>query len=389
MKKLMKKLIITKLSTLSISLTLAASLMTGCSSTGKYATTTASDAMAVEDSAASYDSGAGIAMSTYNDYSEAAEYEADDSDSNQSSSQTQDLDSMTLLEEKLVYYCDIDIETLDYEATIASIKDAIKKYGGVIQSEDETDSSYDWYYENYQKTGGTMKNYIEIRVPSANYESFITELDGVGKITSKSTSVDNISQKYYDTTTQIEALQIQEKNLLEMLEKCETIEDMITVEERLSNVQYQLNSLQTTKRYMDTDVAYSYVNINVTEVMEYHYNEEPVKKNTFADRLKNTLKSTGKDFLSFLEGLLFLIIRLFPYLVIIAVICFIFRKKIKHAISNHKAKKEAERARREFRNNMAMQYTAEQQAQLRQQQQYVANNNAAKDSTNTQNDKEV
>jgi hypothetical protein len=164
---------------------------------------------------------------------------------------------------------------------------------------------------------------------------------------------------------------------------------MITVEERLSNVQYQLNSLQTTKRYMDTDVAYSYVNINVTEVMEYHYNEEPVKKNTFADRLKNTLKSTGKDFLSFLEGLLFLIIRLFPYLVIIAVICFIFRKKIKHAISGHKAKKEAERARREFRNNMAMQYTAEQQAQLRQQQQYVANNDAAKDSTNTQNDKEV
>jgi hypothetical protein len=257
----------------------------------------------------------------------------------------------------------MDIETLDYDSTITSIKDTIKKYKGIIQSENESDSSYNWYYENYQKTSGTMTDYIEVRIPSDDYENFVNELDGVGKITSKSTSVDNISQKYYDTTSQIEALQIQEQNLLEMLEKCETIEDMITVEDRLSEVRYQLNNLQTSKRYMDTDVAYSYVNINVTEVMEYHNTQEPVKKNTFADRLKNTIKSTGTGFLSFLEGLLFLIIRLFPYLVIIAIICLIFRKKIKNAIAEHKNKKAADKARRQLRNNVAIQ-----QAQFQQQQ---------------------
>jgi hypothetical protein len=184
-----------------------------------------------------------------------------------------------------------------------------------------------------------MSNYIEVRIPSANYESFVSELDGVGKITSKSTSVDNISQKYYDTTTRIEALQIQEQNLLEMMEKCETIEDMITVEERLSDVQYELNNLQTTKRYMDIDVAYSYVNINVTEVMEYHYTPEPTKQNTFLDRLKNTLVNTGKGFLNFIENLLFLIISLIPYLAVLAILYLIFRKKIKKAIANRKAKK--------------------------------------------------
>lgn len=310
------------------------------------------------DLSASYDEEAKV------DEAYADEVVAEDDAAVNDENQTQDLDTMTLLEEKLVYYCDLDIETLDYAGTMSAIKDTIKKYGGVIQSENESDDSYHWYYEDYRKTGGTLHNYLQVRIPSEKYDSFLSELDGIGKIISKSTSVDNISQQYYDTTTQIEALQIQEKNLLAMLEKCETIEDMITVQDRLSEVQYELNSLQTTKRYMDVDVAYSYVNINVSEVLEYHYENEPVKTNTFIDRLQNTLKSTGTDFLSFMEDLLFVVIRLMPYLLITAVICLIFRKKIKQKLDDRKADKAAKRAQKELRRQAIMQ----QQQAVRNQQ---------------------
>ena len=170
---------------------------------------------------------------------------------------------------------------------------------GVIQSENESDSGQNWYFENYRKTTATLHNFLEVRIPSRNYEVFLAELDGVGKIVSKSSSVENISQQYYDTTTQIESLRIQERNLLEMMEKCETIEDMITVEERLAQVQSERSKLETAKRYMDTDVAFSYVNITISEVMEYHQDREPVKRNTFVDRLINTIKSTGRGFLLF------------------------------------------------------------------------------------------
>ena len=262
---------------------------------------------------------------------------------------TQNMDSMTLLEEKLVYHCNLSIETLDYAGTMKSVKEAIAQYGGVIQSENETDSSYNWYYEDYHKTQGTMRNYIEVRVPSANYDSFVSALDGVGKITSKSTSIDNISQQYYDTTTQIDALKIQEKNLLAMMEQCDTIEDMLTVQERLTTVQYELNRLQTNKRYMDVDVAYSYVNINIEEVMEFRIDEEPVKTNTFVDRLANTLKSTGSGFLMFLEILLFIIIRLFPYILLFGILfLLIFGKKLKNWKNERKRRKEEEAARRAY-----------------------------------------
>lgn len=345
-----------KYTTMLLTTVLTVSLLTGCGASSlSYDASSADTAMATADS---YDYSAGIAKNSYATEAAAEDAVYNEADYESGSTQTQDLDSMTLLEEKLVYYCDLEIETLDYAGTLASVKEAIQQYGGIIQSEEETDSSYDWYYEDYRKTSGTMRNYIEVRVPSANYESFISALDGVGKITSKSTSIENISQQYYDTTTQIEALQIQEKNLLEMLEKCETIEDMITVQDRLTTVQSDLNRLQTSKQYMDVDVAYSYVNINIEEVMEYHYDEEPIKTNTFVDRLTNTIKSTGRGFLRFLETLLFVVIRLIPYLIIVAVICFLFRKKIKRWREDRKREKAAMRARRELRQNTAIQQQA-------------------------------
>lgn len=337
-----------------------ASLLTGCggASGASKSMMTADNAASAQNTAAMDSYSNGVASNSYAASEEMEEIAVEDGINaavgDMTEGQNQDAlpgeDSMTLLEEKLVYHCNLEIETLDYPATMTSIKAAIAKYGGVIQSESESDSGYDWYYENYRKTSGTMHNYLEVRIPSKDYNNFLTELDGVGKVISKSTSVDNISQQYYDTTAQIEALKIQEKNLLSMLEKCETIEDMITVEQRLSEVQYQLNNLQTTRRYMDMDVAYSYVNINISEVMEYRQDSEPVRRNTFVDRLKNTLVSTGRGFLSFLEGLLFLVIRLSPYIVIIAVICLVFLKgRIRRFMEDSKLKKEARHAQRTHR----------------------------------------
>lgn len=342
----MKKFLTVLLSTI-----LTASLLTGCGGSPLKSDVMTAAAPAYENNyaaaaAADADYSMGIAENSYameaaEDYVGAKNEETDNS--------TQNMDSMTLLEEKLVYHCNLSIETLDYAGTMKSVKEAIAQYGGVIQSENETDSSYNWYYEDYHKTQGTMRNYIEVRVPSANYDSFVSSLDGVGKITSKSTSIDNISQQYYDTTTQIDALKIQEKNLLAMMEQCDTIEDMLTVQERLTTVQYELNRLQTNKRYMDVDVAYSYVNINIEEVMEFRIDEEPVKTNTFVDRLINTLKSTGSGFLTFLEVLLFLIIRLFPYVLIFGILfLLIFGKKLKNWNNERKRRKEEEAARRAF-----------------------------------------
>ena len=236
-------------------------------------------------------------------------------------------------QDKLVYTCNMTIETLQYKDTMKAIKDKIKEFNGIIEYEEETDDSYGWYYEDYIKRNGTLHTYITIRVPSEKYNDFLLALEGHGKITKKSMNVENISKTYYETEATIESLKIQEERLLEMLKQADTIEDMITVETRLTEVQTQLNKYKTLLESMNMDVNYSTINLEIDEVLEYTATENPVKKNTFFDRLKNTIVDSWEFFLESLEELLFFAIRLVPVAIIVGAIgvpvFFVVKKNIK------------------------------------------------------------
>lgn len=225
------------------------------------------------------------------------------------------IDDSSIKEEKLVYNCDLSIQTLNYNDTISNIKEKINQYNGIIESEREYDSDYDWYYEDYYKSSGSLSNDLTVRIPSENYHEFLLSLEGDGKIISKESSVENISREYYDVQTVIDSLKIQESRLMDMMNSANTIDDMIAVEKRLTEVQTQLNQYKTQLSLMDNDVNYSTVNINVQEVVEY--SKTPAKTNTFFNRLKNTIVDTWHFFWNMLEWLLFLAIRLIPISIIV------------------------------------------------------------------------
>ena len=111
----------------------------------------------------------------------------------------------------------------------------------------------------------------------------------------------------------------------------------MTIERELTDIQIKIAQIKTGMNRIETDVAYSYVNISINEVKQYR--EEPVKNDTFIQRLGNTVSDTVSDFLDFLEELLFVIIHLLPYLILIGIIVVIVlaaRKKIraKKALKN-------------------------------------------------------
>ena len=337
-------------------------------STNRVSSDTASDSY-TSGFGNSYDTGSIQVTSTYNSSNvkgfnseESQDYDEEDyndeeyteqlEENNTNSEQQVDLEdnknNQELAEEKLVYTCTLNIETLDYDKATEELDKIIDKYNALISSENEKDNNDTWYIksETNYRNNKTRQNYIQLRVPSDKYKEFVSETCTVGKLRNKEQNVENITSKYYDTKTEIESLRTQESRLLEMYNSCNTIEDMITVEKRLTEVQSQLSKLQSDLNYMDIDVAYSYINIYLVEVVEYTPESEPVKQLTFLDRLKNTLLRTKDNTLDFLEDLLFAIIEISPVLIVILVIVIIFRKKIKSAIKrikdNRKAEKELE-----------------------------------------------
>lgn len=56
--------------------------------------------------------------------------------------------------------------------------------------------------------------------------------------------------EYVDLESHKKTLQAEHERLLQLMEQAESIEDIITIEQRLSNVQYQLESMEARASYI-------------------------------------------------------------------------------------------------------------------------------------------
>lgn len=233
--------------------------------------------------------------------------------------------------EMLVYTCDMSIDTLDFDKAVGDFKAALVQAGGFVENETYDDGYYGSSY--LVKEEDKDRTYrATVRVPSKQYNSFLEGTEALGDVRSKSAYVENLSQEYSDLGTSLEIYEAKEKRYINLLSTITDDEYAIEVERELTELQIQIAQIKTRMNKIRTDVAYSYVNVTIHAVREYV--KEPVKDDTFGQRLVNQLHSTWKGFLWFLETLLFVFIGVSPYLAIMAVIVLVIIK-----IANKKSRK--------------------------------------------------
>ena len=77
-----------------------------------------------------------------------------------------------------------------------------------------------------------------------------------------------------DTEARISSLQTEYDRLLELLAQAESVDSLISLEARLSDVRYQLESYKSQLRTYDNLVDYSTVSISVSQVLRVTSPEE-------------------------------------------------------------------------------------------------------------------
>ncbi|MBR2188154.1 MAG: DUF4349 domain-containing protein [Eubacterium sp.] len=318
-----------------IGVLLAASSFSACGSSKNSASYNGTGSAATE---AAYDGDYGTpSYAAADDVAEEAAWDEDweaetadaiDSDMPADGDETSEKEYKNL--DKIVYSCYVDLQTLEYDKSVSALKAAIKSSGGIIQSETERDNDYNWYYsEDGSRSANNRALDMTVRIPSDKYDAFVASLEDYGKVLSKTQNADNISKTYNDTSTYISSLETEQKRLLEMMDKAETIEDMMAVEERLTEVQRQLNQHKTTLEAMDMDLAYSTVTLNLQEVQKIA--NDPVPSDSFGTRVKKAFHNAWTAFAEFWEDFLFAMIYLLPAILVIGfiiwLVLFLTRKK--------------------------------------------------------------
>ncbi|MDE6592912.1 MAG: DUF4349 domain-containing protein [Oscillospiraceae bacterium] len=269
-------------------------------------------------------------------YTNSEEAETSDSVSdNGAKADSPDKNADIITKEMLVYSCNMTVDTLEFDQALAGFRAALNDCGGFVETENYSDggSAGRWYKEGEQK----WKSYTAtVRVPSGSYEEFVNMAGNLGDLRSKTSSVENLSREYSDLSTTLEIYLAKEERYMARLSEITDEEYALQLERELTDIQIQIANIRNRMSTIRTDVAYSYVYITLNEVKEYV--SEPVKTDTFGDRLSVTLRTAGSGFLRFLEGLLFVIIYAAPYLIFIWVIVLIIALIVKGIRKRRRAK---------------------------------------------------
>ena len=243
--------------------------------------------------------------------------------------------------EKLIYSASATVETTEFDGTIEKLSALVEQYGGFVESSSVNGSNYYTQSRGYSST--RCASYV-IRVPSDKFSALMGSLSTLGNVPYSHTYTENITAQYYDTDARLTAYQTQEARLLEMMEAAKTVEDLIAIEEKLTELRYQIESLQSTLKNWDRQVAYSTLDLEVQEVIEYTPESRMSYGQELALALTNGLKRTGE----FFKDLLLAIVGALPALVILAVVLAILipvwkkRRKARKARKNPPAEKPKE-----------------------------------------------
>ncbi len=240
--------------------------------------------------------------------------------------------------EKIIYSADATVETTEFDKTLEELAALIKEYGGWVQSSSINGANY------YSISRGSSYNRsadYTIRIPSDKFQTVMGTLSTLGNVPYSYTYTENVSSQYYDVQSRLTAYKTQETRLLEMMEKAQTVEDTITIEEKLTELQYKIDSLQSSLNNWDRQVNYSTITLNVQEVGEY--TEQQAVTISYGQRLLNAFTDSLKGVGRFFKNLLVFLVSALPALAILAVLFFALRPLFRKLGIKVKARREAKK----------------------------------------------
>ena len=196
---------------------------------------------------------------------------------------------------KLIRRAQLIIQTTEFDQAVAALDDLVFKYNG--------------YYENASVYGGSYRNahanrtgeYV-IRVPSKDYTAFLNSTGDLGYVVRSVKSSEDVGEQYYDTEARLKTQRVKQERLLALLEKADNMEDIISLENALSDVEYQIEQLSSTLNRYDALIDYATFTISLNEVAEV--NQTVGEKASLWERMSAGFTSSGKGLVNGFQDLL-------------------------------------------------------------------------------------
>ena len=227
--------------------------------------------------------------------------------------------------EKLIRTVTMQLQTKEFDSLLTYLESKVAEFGGYVQSSQ--------IYGNGMDSYGYRSASMTLRIPQSKLDSFVSGVGENATVVRKSENADNKTLEYADTEARLKSLQIEQERFLALLEKADTVENIIVIEQHLTELRYEIESYASTLKLIDNKVNYSTVTLEVSEVKRI----VPVEQDpTLWSRMKDGFADTWYDIKEGLADFAVWFVTNFLYLIVWAVIIVVAVVVVKRVIKSKK-----------------------------------------------------
>ena len=265
---------------------------------------------------------------------------------------------------KIIRNYDISLATNTFDDDLAYINAKLSELGGYVLSSSLSGSKP----EAYGDSGRSLS--MTLRVPAEKASDFVSGVQQLGKVDYIHDYTDDVTDQYFDVDTRLAVLKDQLERLRAIMVETDNLADIITLEERISEVMLQIEELTGTLKRYDALIAYTTIDLSINE------------RNAISGPAdtKGTGERISEGFTDTLNGVATVFVNFFvwfvsslPVLIILAAITVAVVFIVKHAVKKNGAKK-AQLYAAQQQQQQAYYQQQQQQAYYQQQQQMQQNN---------------
>jgi hypothetical protein len=213
-----------------------------------------------------------------------------------------------LYSQKLVKKGELTISSKDIELTKTLIYRFVKECNGYVTNENLVKNDVFSYIE------------ISLNIQASHFDNFLLLLDSSKmNIVSRTFSVEDISLKYIDDSTRLQNKKKLEKKYLDLLSKTNDIKNLLEIEDKLEEIQTDIEVKESQLKLLDKKITYSEFTIRI---------EKSISNLTYEDSTKFRYK-LSKGIIQGWEGIksvLVFLITIWPLYVLITIIFLVIRK---------------------------------------------------------------
>jgi Domain of unknown function (DUF4349) len=153
--------------------------------------------------------------------------------------------------QKVISTGNVQLRSDDVGQSVFDVRKVVDVHGGTI-SEDDTETD---------KDGAALRSRMVLRIPTADFDDAMTELEQVAKLVSSKRQSADVTTQVLDIDVRVEAQQRSIDRIQVLFDNASSIKDVVNIEGELSRRQADLASLQAQQRYLSDQTSMSTITL--------------------------------------------------------------------------------------------------------------------------------